>query len=88
MSIWSAPRRTQAGFVSSLKNLVRQPQILDRGFYQRFYSGAMSLVMAGMPVLREVYAGHFGPADDDYVRDGAVGAIGAVGVWAYFVRRV
>ncbi len=72
---------------SSLKNLVSNPKFWIAGFTNAFYSGAMSLVMAGMPFYAKYTLGISDLQTTIMFATVLLVAIGAVAVWAYFVRR-
>ncbi|MGB4595631.1 MAG: MFS transporter [Anaerolineaceae bacterium] len=72
---------------SSLKNLVSNPKFWIAGLTNAFYSGAMSLVMAGLPFYAKYTLGISDLQTTLMLATVLLVAIGAVAIWASFVRR-
>jgi GPH family glycoside/pentoside/hexuronide:cation symporter len=71
----------------SLKNLVSNPKFWIAGFTNAFYSGAMSLVMAGLPFYAKYTLGISALQTTIMFATVLLVAIGAVAIWAFFVKR-
>jgi len=71
----------------SIKNLVSNPKFWIAGLTNAFYSGAMSLVMAGLPFYAKYTLGISDLQTTLMFATVLLVAIGAVALWAQFVKR-